>query len=89
MTPSQLLSRIEAHGSIDAKFIDQIRKQIEDPAKVTQSEEILKDLLDKNLITKAEAEELLAPPTADKNVLVQPAADSGSSALITPSQLLA
>ena len=44
MTPSQLLARIEALGSIDAKYIDGIRKQVEDPTKVVKSKAIIKFL---------------------------------------------
>ena len=82
MTPSQLLTRIEALGSVDAKYVAKIRKQIEDPAKVVKSKAIVKYLLDKSQITKSEAKKLLAPPTEDEIVVVEPAADFDSSALI-------
>jgi len=62
MTPSQLLTRIEALGSIDAKYIDKLRKQIEDPTKNVKSEAIVKFLFSKKLITKMEAVKLLASP---------------------------
>jgi len=65
MTPSQMLARIEALGSIDAKYIEKIRKQVEDPSKVTTSTAIVKHLLGNSLITEVEAKKLLAP-TADK-----------------------
>ena len=82
MTPSQLLARIEALG-IEARYVDKIRKQIEDPAKVVKNKAIVKYLLSKNLVTKAQAKELLAPPTEDEIVEVkQPAQDFDSSALI-------
>ena len=82
MTPSQLLARIEALGSIDAKYVDKIRKQIEDPSKVVKSKAVVKYLLGKSLVTKAEAKKLLAPPTEDEIVVVQPANEFDSSALI-------
>ena len=82
MTPSQLLARIEALGSVDAKYIDKIRKQIEDPAKVVKSKAIVKYLLGKSQINKTEAKKPLAPPTEDEIVVVEPAADFDSSALI-------
>ena len=82
MTPSQLLARIEALGSVDAKYIDKIRKQIEDPAKVVKSKAIVKYLLGKSQINKTEAKKLLAPPTEDEIVVVETAADFDSSALI-------
>jgi len=82
MTPSQLLARIEALGSIDAKYVAKIRKQIEDPAKVVKNKAIVKYLLGKNQITKPQAKKLLAPPTEDEMVVVEPAADFDSSALI-------
>ena len=82
MTPSQLLTRIEALGSVEAKYVAKIRKQIEDPAKVVKSKAIVKYLLGKSQITKSEAKKLLAPPTEDEIVVVEPAADFDSSALI-------
>ena len=82
MTPSQLLARIEALG-IDAKYLDKIRKQIEDPGKVVKNKAVVKYLLTKNLVTKAQAKELLTEPTEDEIVaVVQPAQDFDSSALI-------
>ena len=83
MTPSHLLARIEALGTIDAKYVDKIRKQIEDPEKVVKTKAIVRYLLNKNQITKAQAKELLTPPTEDEIVaVVQPAQDFDSSALI-------
>ena len=83
MTPSQLLARIEALGTIDAKYVDKIRKQIKDPDKVVKTKAIVKYLLTKNLVTKAQAKELLVPPTEDEIVeVVQPVQDFDSSALI-------
>ena len=61
MTPSQMLARIEAIGSIDAKYIDKIREQIKDPSKDIKSKAIVKFLFNKSLITKDEAIKLLAP----------------------------
>ena len=61
MTPSQMLARIEALGSIDAKYIDKIREQIEDPSKDIKSKAIVKFLFNKSLLTKDEAVKLLAP----------------------------
>ena len=75
MTPSQMLARIEALGSIDAKYIEKIRKQVEDPSKVTTSTAIVKHLLGNSLITEVEAKKLLAP-TADKVAAVKPTANS-------------
>ena len=83
MTPSQLLARIEAIGTIDAKYVDKIRKQIQDPEKVVKTKAIVKYLLTKNQIDKAQAKKLLAPPTVDEIEVVQPApAEFDSSALI-------
>ena len=83
MTPSQLLTRIEALGSIDAKYVERIRKQIEDPGKVVKTKAVVKYLLDKKQITKAQAKQLLAPPTEDEIEVVQPVVeDFDSSALI-------
>ena len=79
MTPSQLLARIEALGSIDAKYIDGIRKQVQDPTKVVKSKAIIKFLLSKHLITKADAQKLLAPPTEEKIEVVKPSPGFDSS----------
>ena len=49
-----MLARIEALGSIDAKYIEKIRKQVEDPSKVTTSTAIVKHLLGNSLITEVE-----------------------------------
>ena len=82
MTPSQLLARIEALD-IDAKYVEKIRKQIEDPGKVVKTKAVVKYLLSKNLVTKAQAKDLLVEPTEDEIVeVVQPAQDFDSSALI-------
>ena len=62
MTPSQMLARIEALGSVDAKYIAKIRQQIEDPSKDVKSQAIVKFLFNNRLITKAEAKKLLTPP---------------------------
>ena len=62
MTPSQMLARIEALGSVDAKYIAKIRQQIEDPSKDVKSQAIVKFLFNNSLITKAEAKKLLTPP---------------------------
>ena len=83
MTPSQLLARIEALGTIDAKYVGKIRKQIEDPDKVVKTKAIVRYLLNKNQITKAQAKELLVEPTEDEIVeVVQPVQEFDSSALI-------
>ncbi len=87
MTPSQLLARIEALGSIDVKYVEKIRKQIEDPDKVVKSKAVVKYLLGKNQVTKAQAKQLLAPPTEDEMEVVQPAEDFDSSALIDTGDL--
>ena len=76
MTPSQTLARIEALGCLDAKYIVKIRKQIEDPTKVVKSQAIVKFLYRKNLITKADAKKLLAPPSEDEIADVKPPVDS-------------
>ena len=83
MTPSQLLARIEALGTIDAKYVGKIRKQIEDPKKVVKNKAIVRYLLNKEMITKAQAKDLLKEPTEDEIIeVVQPAQDFDSSALI-------
>ena len=83
MTPSQLLTRIESLGSIDAKYVEKIRKQVEDPGKVVKTKAVVKYLLGKKQITKAQAKQLLAPPTEDEIEVVQPVVeDFDSSALI-------
>ena len=83
MTPSQLLARIEALGTIDAKYVDKIRKQIEDPSKVVKTKAIVRYLLNKDQITKAQAKELLVEPKEDEIIeVVQPVQDFDSSALI-------
>ena len=83
MTPSQLLARIEALGTIDAKYVGKIRKQIEDPKKVVKNKAIIRYLLNKEMITKAQAKDLLKEPTEDEIIeVVQPVQEFDSSALI-------
>jgi len=78
MTPSQLLTRIEALGSIDAKYLAKLRLQIEDPTKTVKSKEVVKFLFNKKLITKIEAQKLLAPLNDDELAQVKPVGGADS-----------
>ena len=84
MTPSQLLSRIEDLGVVSDKHLDRIRKQVENPDKVVKIKAVVKYLLQKEQISKAQAKMLLEPP-AEGEFTVAPAPvenDFDSSALL-------
>jgi outer membrane protein assembly factor BamB len=84
MTPSQLLSRIEDLGVVSDKYLDRIRKQIENPEKVVKIKAVVKYLLQKEQINKKQAKMLLEPP-AEGEFTVAPAPvenDFDSSALL-------
>ncbi len=72
MTPSQLLDRVRALGTVEEKYIDRIQQQIDDPNKTVKPKAVLSYLVKKDQISKAQAAELLKPPTEDEMVVNQP-----------------
>ena len=82
MTPSQLFARIEALGTVEAKYLDKIRKQIDNPKRVVKTKAMVRYLLEKKQVTKDQAKALLAPVTEDEMQVVQPVENDFDSAAL-------
>ena len=61
MSPEQLLASVEKLGTVDEGLLTKIRKQINSPDKKVSAKAIVKLLLDRHQISKAQARELLGP----------------------------
>ena len=59
MTPESLIQSLERLGKVDAALLEKIRKQVADPSKRVSAKAIVKLLIDRKQISKADARELL------------------------------
>jgi outer membrane protein assembly factor BamB/TolA-binding protein len=58
MSPSELLEKLDALGTIDAKILRKIHRQVESPGKVVKVSAVLKFLVKNDQLTEAQAREL-------------------------------
>ena len=58
MSPSELLEKLEALGTIDERVLSKIRRQVENPGKVVKVSAVLKFLVKNDQLTEAQAREL-------------------------------
>ena len=68
MTPQELIERLESLGLVDSKVLDKIRRQLEDPDKNVKPKAIIKFLVSKDYLTKAQAANLLKAVEAPKAI---------------------
>lgn len=72
MSPSELLEKLDALGTIDAKMLRKIHRQIESPGKVVKISAVLKFLVKNDQLTEAQARELLKESKADTAPVADP-----------------
>ena len=58
MSPSELLEKLDALGTIDEKILRKIRRQVESPGKVVKVSAVLKFLVKSDQLTEAQARDL-------------------------------
>ena len=63
MTPKELLQKLEALGSIEAKALRKIRIQVEDPQRIVKTSAVLSYLVRKGQLTEEQARQLMKGET--------------------------
>lgn len=75
MSPSELLEKLDALGTIDDRMLRKIHRQIESPGKVVKISAVLKFLVKNDQLTEAQARELLKESKTTSSPITEPASD--------------